>query len=142
MAANLDITYTDGSMPSIREMQGINEKVAQSIKDKFQEHRPRATMTKEVLGKDIQLSDVQIKIQESAIDVAPEDDGQRTPTVTEIKKQKTNKSKKTSSKGKHKKNQKSNHSEGGKDASVEDDLIKNIRASRKLETLDLSDDEA
>ena len=58
MAANLDITCTDGSMPSIREMQGINEKVAQSIKDKFQEHRPRATMTKEVLGKDIQLSDV------------------------------------------------------------------------------------
>ena len=90
-------------------------------------------------------------MQESAIDITPaatndahssKDRGDRTPTVTEIKKQKTNRSKKSSAKGKHLKNQKSDVSAGGKAASVEDALIKNIRASRKLESLDLSDDEA
>jgi hypothetical protein len=68
-------------------------------------------------------------------------DDARTPTVTEIKKQKSSKSKKDK-KPKHKKNLKSDGTSSVKDASAEDELIKNIRASRKLDTLDLSDDEA
>lgn len=49
--ANLDISCSQGSMPSIYEMEGIKDKIAQSIKDKFAEHRPRATMTREIAGK-------------------------------------------------------------------------------------------
>ena len=55
--SNLDITYTDGgSMPSIYEMDGIKEKVAQSIKDKMKEYKPTPGLTNEMPAKELEVS--------------------------------------------------------------------------------------